>query len=84
MLLLGEGFARKPNIFPTRADIVVLELKDKTDSAVVPRTEFPGAMIVEALLCRMDEDRLGIVIRTSSAPVVAPTVVLDRDVEMLL
>jgi hypothetical protein len=56
MLLLREGFARKPNILPTRADIVVRELKEKMDSLVMP-----GTMLVEVLLCRTDEDRLGIV-----------------------
>jgi hypothetical protein len=75
MLLLGEGFARKPNILPMRADIVVRELKEKMDSAAVP-----GTIIDEALLCRTDEDRLGIVIRTPLASVVAPTVV-RRDID---
>ena len=81
MLLLGEGFARKPNNLPMRADIVVRESKEKMDSSVEPCMEFPGAMLVEMLPCRTDED---LAIRTSLAPVVAPTVVLERDVEILL
>jgi len=54
---------------------VVRELRDNLDSAAVP-----GTMIDEALLCRTDEDRLGIVIRTSLASVVAPNVVW-RDID---
>jgi hypothetical protein len=63
-----------------RADIVVRESKEKMDSSVEPCMEFPGAMLVEMLPCRTDED---LAIRTL-APVVAPTVVLERDVEILL